>query len=66
MKLLVEQIKSLIDKDLPLVSNLSNASAVLNQMENINWVGFYLVKGDKLFLGPFQGDVACAVIPKGK
>ena len=66
MKLLVEQIKSLIDKDLPLVSNLSNASAVLNQMENINWVGFYLVKGDKLFLGPFQGDVACVVIPKGK
>ena len=66
MKLLVEQIKSLIDKDLPLISNLSNASAVLNQMENINWVGFYLVKGDKLFLGPFQGDVACVVIPKGK
>lgn len=66
MKLLVEQVKSLIDKDLPLVSNLSNASAVLNQMENINWVGFYLVKGDKLFLGPFQGDVACVVIPKGK
>ena len=66
MKLLVEQIKSLIDKDLPLVSNLSNASAVLNQMENINWVGFYLVKGDKLFLGPFQGDVACVIIPKGK
>ena len=66
MKLLVEQIKSLIDKDLPLVSNLSNASAVLNQMENINWVGFYLVKGDKLFLGPFQGDVACVFIPKGK
>ena len=66
MKLLVEQIKSLIDKDLPLVSNLSNASAVLNQMENINWVGFYLVKGDKLFLGPFQGDVACTIIPKGK
>ncbi len=66
MELLVEQIKSLIDKDLPLVSNLSNASAVLNQMENINWVGFYLVKGDKLFLGPFQGDVACTIIPKGK
>lgn len=66
MKLLIEQVKSLIDKDLPLVSNLSNASAVLNQMENINWVGFYLVKGDKLFLGPFQGDVACVVIPKGK
>ena len=66
MKLLLSQIKSIIDPNLPLVSNLSNASAVLNQMENINWVGFYLVKNDTLYLGPFQGDVACTIIPKGK
>ena len=66
MKLLLEQIKSIIDPSLPLVSNLSNASAVLKDMENINWVGFYLVNEDKLYLGPFQGDVACTIIPKGK
>ena len=66
MKLLLSQIKSIIDPSLPLVSNLSNASAVLNQMENINWVGFYLVKEDTLYLGPFQGDVACTIIHKGK
>ena len=66
MKILLEQIKSIVDPKLPLVSNLSNASAVLNQMENINWVGFYLVKEDTLYLGPFQGDVACTIIPKGK
>ncbi len=60
------QIKSTLSKDLPLISNLSNASAVLNQLENINWCGFYLVKGDKLFLGPFQGEPACTVIPCGK
>ena len=66
MKLLLAQIKSIIDPNIPLVSNLSNVSSVLNQMENINWVGFYLVEGDKLFLGPFQGDVACTIIPKGK
>ncbi len=66
MKLLLEQIKSIIDPSLPLVSNLSNASAVLKDMENINWVGFYLVNKDKLYLGPFQGDVACTIIPKGK
>ena len=66
MKLLLSQIKSIIDPNLPLVSNLSNTSAVLNQMENINWVGFYLVKNDTLYLGPFQGDVACTIIPKGK
>ena len=66
MKLLLSQIKSIIDPHLPLVSNLSNASAVLNQMENINWVGFYIVKNDTLYLGPFQGDVACTIIQKGK
>ena len=66
MKTLLEQIKNIIDPKLPLVSNLANVSAALNQMENINWVGFYLVQGDTLYLGPFQGDVACTVIPKGK
>ena len=66
MKILLEQIKSIVDPKLPLVSNLSNASAVLNQMENINWVGFYLVKEGTLYLGPFQGDVACTIIHKGK
>ena len=66
MNILLEQIKSIIDPKLPLVSNLSNASAVLNQMDNINWVGFYLVEDDTLYLGPFQGEVACTIIPKGK
>ena len=66
MKLLLSQVKSIVDPNIPLVSNLSNVSAILNQMENINWVGFYLVKNDTLYLGPFQGDVACTVIPKGK
>ena len=66
MDLLIEQVKAIIDKDLPLVSNLSNVSAVLNQLDNINWCGFYLRKGDYLYLGPFQGDVACTRIPLGK
>lgn len=64
--ILLNQIKSIINKELPLVSNLSNVAAILNKLENINWVGFYLVEGDTLYLGPFQGDVACTVIPKGK
>ena len=63
---LLEQVKSVIDKELPLVSNLSNVSAVLNQLENINWCGFYLVKDNTLYLGPFQGEVACTTIPYGK
>ncbi len=66
MKLLLEQIKAIIDQDLPLMSNLSNASAVLNQLENINWCGFYIREGNKLYLGPFQGYVACTIIPLTK
>ena len=64
--ILLNQIKSIINKELLLVSNLSNVTAVLNKLENINWVGFYLVEGDNLYLGPFQGDVACTIIPMGK
>ena len=64
--LIIEQVKSLTNKELPLVSNLSNASAVLNQLENINWCGFYLAKDNVLYLGPFQGEPACTVIPFGK
>ena len=64
--ILLDQIKALTSKDLPLITNLSNASAVLNQLENINWCGFYLAKGETLYLGPFQGEPACTVIPFGK
>ena len=54
------------NKAAALISNLSNAAALLNQLDNINWCGFYLNDGEKLILGPFQGDVACTVIPYGK
>ena len=64
--ILINQLKALLNKDLPLVSNLSNAASVLNQLENINWCGFYIVKDNTLYLGPFQGEPACTVIPYGK
>ena len=64
--ILLKQVKSIIDKDLPLISNLSNVSAILNQLDNLNWCGFYLVKDNYLYLGPFQGEVACTTIPYGK
>ncbi len=66
MSLLKSQISAIIDKELPLITNLSNASAVLNQLEDINWCGFYLVDDQRLILGPFQGEVACTIIPYGK
>lgn len=64
--LIVNQVKSLVNKDLPLVSNLSNVSAILNQLENVNWCGFYIVKDNTLYLGPFQGEPACTVIQFGR
>ena len=49
------------------IANLANASALLWQMlEDINWVGFYLMEEGKLVLGPFQGKPACIEIPIGK
>ena len=66
METLIKQLKAIIDPELPLISNLSNAAALLNTMDNINWCGFYLNDGEKLILGPFQGEVACTVIPYGK
>lgn len=49
------------------MSNLANASALLKEkLSGINWAGFYVVKNGKLVLGPFQGKVACTVIPMGK
>lgn len=64
--ILYKQIDLVIDKSLPIYSILSNVSAILNQMENINWCGFYLVKDNTLYLGPFQGEVACTKIEYGK
>ena len=66
MKLILSQLKEIIQPGLPLITNLSNAAAILNQLENINWCGFYLVDGETLYLGPFQGEPACTLIPFNK
>lgn len=63
---IAEKVKSIIDEDLPLYSNLSNASAVINTIGNVNWCGFYIAEGEVLYVGPFQGEAACTRIPFGK
>ena len=64
--LLSAQLASLMEGEDDLVANLANASALLNsQLEDLNWVGFYLVKGEQLVLGPFQGLPACIRLPYG-
>ena len=61
------QIESLI-LDIPhFIANLANVSAALNlALEDVNWVGFYLMQNGKLILGPFQGKPACIEIDVGK
>jgi len=64
---LCNQLEALLEGENDLVANLSNASALLNQfLEQINWVGFYLMKNGELVLGPFQGLPACVRIPMGR
>ena len=64
--LLFNQIKAIIDPTLPLVSNLSNISSILFTLDDVNWAGFYLSNNEYLYLGPFQGEVACSKIPFDK
>jgi GAF domain-containing protein len=66
-RLLIKQLKTLLNNKDNFLSNLSNLTAALNQSFNkISWVGFYLFDGKKLYLGPFQGNVACTEIELGK
>ena len=66
-KLLSQQLESLIAGVPYLTANLANASALLwQELDGINWAGFYLAEGDVLVLGPFQGKPACIEIPYGK
>ena len=64
--LMAKQLTALVE-GCPPISALSNAAALLwEALEEINWAGFYLLKGDTLYLGPFQGKTACTLIPVGR
>ena len=67
MKINLESLNALIAGNEFKVTILSNASAYLNEcLDNINWVGFYILNDNYLYLGPFQGKPACINIPVGK
>jgi GAF domain-containing protein len=63
---LLPQIRALIEDEEDRIANMANIAAALKQTFGFFWVGFYLVKGNELVLGPFQGPVACTRIPFGK
>ncbi len=63
---LIPQIRGLLEGEPDLVANLANVVAALKEQFGWFWVGFYLVKGEELVLGPFQGPVACTRIRYNK
>lgn len=63
---LLSRSRSLLGKEKDIVANMANLSALIKEAFGFHWVGFYIVKGDELVLGPFQGPVACTRIKKGR
>lgn len=64
---LVAQAEALIADEPDMIANMANLSALLfNEMPDLNWSGFYILRQDELVLGPFQGKPACVRIPVGK
>lgn len=61
------QLKELLLKSDDLISRMATINSVLyHKMDGFFWVGFYLLKADKLLVGPYQGPVACLELPKNK
>ena len=60
------QLLALMEGEPDALANLANATALIYEaVPNLNWAGFYLMRGDELVLGPFQGGVACVRIAVG-
>ena len=65
--LMTRQMVGFAETDPHYIPLLANVSALLYQsMDDLNWAGFYLMRGGRLVLGPFQGQTACIHIPLGK
>lgn len=64
---LIVQIASLLQMETDAVANMANVSAALfNGLPDLNWAGFYILRGEELVLGPFQGKPACVRIKMGR
>jgi GAF domain-containing protein len=63
---LYKQLQSLLSGEDDQIANMANMAALIHETFGFWWTGFYIVKGDQLVLGPFQGPIACTRIPYGK
>lgn len=64
--LVYKQVEALVEGEDDCIANMSNIAALLHCTFGFWWTGFYVVKGDELVLGPFQGPIACSRIPFGR
>ena len=64
---LAQSLTALLDGERDLIANAANTAALIwHGVPDLNWAGFYLLQGDTLVLGPFQGKPACVRIPIGR
>jgi L-methionine (R)-S-oxide reductase len=64
---LAGQLNALLSDEHDPIANLANSAAIIYQaLPRVNWAGFYLLHGETLVLGPFQGKPACTRIPLGR
>ncbi|MBM6596725.1 GAF domain-containing protein [Microvirga pudoricolor] len=64
---LAQQLEGLLNGERDGIANTANMAALIfNTLPDLNWSGFYLLKGGELVLGPFQGKPACVRIPLGR
>lgn len=63
---LYKQLESLLEGETDQIANMANMAAMIHETFGFWWTGFYIVKGEELVLGPFQGPIACTRIPYGK
>ena len=61
-----KQLQSLLSGEDDQIANMANMAALIHETFGFWWTGFYIVKGEQLVLGPFQGPIACTRIPYGK
>lgn len=67
LSLLLKQVEALMSNEPDFIANAANISSLLyHNLEQVNWVGFYILRDEELVLGPFSGQPACTRIPLGK
>lgn len=63
---LYRQIESIVSGETDQIANMANTAALIHETFGFWWTGFYLVEGDELILGPYQGPLACLRIAYGR